>query len=128
MPMALAIIRSVPRMASRDQLFGERAPEGFTTWGKSKAELDRRCGVENWHLHDLRRSTATGMADIGVAPHIVEQILNHRSGHKGGIAGIYNKSRYDREVRPALALWEDHLRSVVDGGERKVIPLPQFAS
>jgi integrase len=128
MPMALAIVRSVPRMASRDQLFGERAAEGFTTWGKSKAELDLRCGIADWHLHDLRRSTATGMADIGIAPHVIETILNHRSGHKAGIAGIYNKSRYEREVRPALALWEDHLRSLVDGGERRVIPLLQVGA
>jgi integrase len=127
MPMALSIIRGVARRVSRDQLFGERAPEGFTTWN-AKAALDRRCGVENWRLHDLRRSTATGMADIGIAPHIIEQILNHRSGHKAGIAGIYNRSSYEREVRPALARWEDHIRTLVDGGERKVIPLQQFAS
>jgi integrase len=128
MPMALAIVRSVPRRVTRDQLFGTSAAEGFTSWGKGKAALDRRCGVENWRLHDTRRSTATGMADIGIAPHIVEQILNHRSGHKAGIAGIYNRSSYEREVRPALARWEDHLRTLVDGGERKVIPLQQFAS
>jgi integrase len=128
MPMALAIIRSVPRRVARDVLFGERAAQGFTSWGKGKAALDRRCAVENWRLHDTRRSTATLMADVGVAPHIVEQVLNHRSGHKAGIAGIYNRSNYQREVRAALALWEDHVRSLVDGGERKIIPLPQIAS
>jgi integrase len=130
MPMALAIVRSAPRMASRDQLFGERAAEGFTTWGKSKAALDRRCGVRGWVVHDIRRSVATGMGDIGIAPHVIEQILNHRSGpaRGGALALLYNKSRYDREVRPALARWEDHIRTLVDGGERKVIPLPQFAS
>ena len=62
------------------------------------------------------------MADIGIAPHIIEEILNHVSGHKAGVSGIYNRSSYDREVRAALALWEDHLRSIVDGGERKVLP------
>jgi integrase len=128
MPTALAIIGGVPRRVSRDQLFGERAAEGFSTWAKSKAELDPRCQVENWHLHDLRRSTATGMADIGIAPHVIEQILNHQSGHRSGVAGIYNRSNYQREVRSALALWEDHLRTLIDGGERKVIPLSQRAS
>jgi integrase len=128
MPMALAIVRSVPRRVSRDQLFGTSAAEGFTSWGKGKAALDRCCAVENFRLHDIRRSTATGMADISIAPHIIEQILNHRSGHKAGIAGIYNRSSYEREVRPALALWEDHIRTLVEGGERKVIPLQQFAS
>jgi len=69
------------------------------------------------------------MADIGVAPHIIEAILNHQSGHKAGPAGIYNRSSYEREVRAALGLWEDHVRTLVDGCERKVIPYaPQAAS
>jgi integrase len=48
--------------------------------------------VRPLHLHDLRRTAATGMADIGVQPHIIEAVLNHQSGHKAGIAGIYNRS------------------------------------
>jgi hypothetical protein len=116
-------------MGSRDQLFGTRAAKGFSTWGKSKTSLDQRCGIANWALHDLRRSVATGMADIGIQPHIIEAILNHVSGHKAGVAGVYNKSRYEREARAALAQWEDHVRALVEGGERKVIPmLPHVAS
>ena len=61
------------------------------------------------------------MADIGIAPHIIEQILNHQSGHRAGPAGIYNKSVYANEVRAALATWHDHVRSVVAGTERKVL-------
>ena len=61
------------------------------------------------------------MTDLGIQPHIVEQVLNHQSGHKGGIAGIYNRSSYAREVRAAL-VWADHVRALADGGERKVIP------
>ena len=60
-------------------------------------------------------------------PHIIEAVLNHHSGHRSGVAGIYNRSNYEREVRAALALWADHIRSVVDGGERKVLQLPQTA-
>jgi hypothetical protein len=52
---------------------------------------------------------------------VIEQILNHQSGHKAGPAGIYNKSSYEREVRSALALWHDHLRTLVAGGKRKII-------
>jgi hypothetical protein len=65
------------------------------------------------------------MADIGVAPHIIEQIVNHHSGHKAGPAGIYNRSNYPREVRAALIIWEDHLASLIDGGERKVLTFAQ---
>jgi integrase len=118
---ALEIIDSVPRMAERDRLFGERADHGFTNWLKGKKRLD--CGVTGWTLHDLRRTAATGMANIGVMPHVIEEILNHRSGHRAGIAGVYNRSSYEREVRTALALWADHIHALVEGGARKVVPL-----
>jgi integrase len=123
-PAAWDIINSVPRMTSRDQLFGDRAARGFSAWARGKADLDRRLSdiVAPYQLHDLRRSVATRMADIGVQPHIIEQILNHQSGHKRGPAGIYNRSSYEREVRGALALWADHVRNIVDGSERKVLP------
>jgi len=124
--MAIDIIAAVPRMVERDQLFGERAELGFTRWG-AKRDLDARLGetVQPWTLHDLRRTAATKMADIGVQPHIIEAALNHVSGHKGGVAGIYNRSSYEREVRAALALWADHIRAIIGGGERKVLAFPQ---
>jgi integrase len=124
MPMALAIIKSVPRMVNRDQLFGARSQAGFSAWDYEKQALDARSGVRNWKIHDLRRSLATKMADIGIMPHIIEQTLGHTSGHKRGVAGIYNRSSYAREVRNALAMWEDHLRSLIEGGEqRRIIPI-----
>jgi integrase len=128
LPMMRQIIESVPRMATRDQLFGDRAAIGFTGWHDCKPDLDQRSGVTEWHLHDLRRSVATRMADNGVQPHIIEQILNHQSGHKAGPAGIYNRSSYANEVRAALALWHDHIRTLVEGGERKVIPYVHTAT
>ena len=63
------------------------------------------------------------MADIGIQPHIIEAVLNHQSGHKGGIAGVYNRSAYEREVRNALALWSDHVRSLVEDGIQKIVVL-----
>ena len=94
-PAALAIIQSMPR-TSRDCLFGDRAGSGFTGWTNAKAELDRRLGstVRPWRLHDLRRGVATGLIDLGIAPHVVEACLNHYSGHRAGVAGVYNKSDY----------------------------------
>jgi len=118
------IIKAVPRLAHRDQLFGVSAEEGFTDWGKDKIALDDRLlgkMTEPWTIHDIRRTVATRMADLGVQPHIIEAVLNHRSGYKGGISGIYNRSSYDREVRAVLALWSDHIRALVAGGERKIL-------
>ena len=88
----------------------------------------QRSGVKDWTTHDIRRTVATKLADLGIMPHVVEQILNHQSGHKRGPAGIYNRSSYEREVRAALALWHDHVRTLITGGERKLISLPQVAS
>jgi len=96
--------------------------------GHEKQALDARSGVTGWKLHDVRRSVATKMADIGVQPHVIEEILAHTSGHKRGVAGIYNRSSYEREVRAALALWEDHVRTLVEGGERNVLPYAPVAS
>ena len=63
-------------------------------------------------------------------PHVIEQILNHQSGHKRGPAGhLQSIELYEREVRAALALWHDHLRTLVAGGKRKIVPYaPHVAS
>jgi len=124
-PTALKIIASVPRMALRDQLFGQRAASGFTHWSEDKKELDARLGgkVGKWTLHDLRRTCATRMGDIGVQPHIIEAVLNHYSGHRAGVAGIYNRSPYEREMRAALAMWAEHVRVLIKGSEKKIVRL-----
>jgi integrase len=126
MPAALNIIQSVPRRAGRDPLFGSYKASGFTAYARNKATLDQRTGLtEPWNIHDIRRSIATRMADLGVTPHVIEQILNHQGGHKAGVAGIYNRSSYEREVKQALAMWADHVRSLGGGGKRKIL---RFAS
>jgi hypothetical protein len=81
----------------------------------AKRSLDSRVGIDPWTHHDLRRTCATGMADLGVLPHVIEAILNHVSGHKGGIAGIYNKATYAAEKAQALQLWADHIAGLVKG-------------
>jgi integrase len=124
--LALDVIRSVPQVIGRDLLFGVRTDRGFTGWAEGKRALDVRLGdqVRKWTLHDLRRTVATRLCDIGIEPHVVEQILNHQSGHRGGIVGVYNKSKYERAVQNAVAAWDRHLRALIDGrDERKVIPM-----
>jgi hypothetical protein len=64
---------------------------------------------------------ATWLADHGnVDPHIVEAVLNHHA-ERSGVAGTYNKAQYARQIRNALALWDDHLRSLIEGTEQKVL-------
>ena len=125
MPMALAIIKSVPRMASRDHLFGMRSGDGFSNWDVAKLALDKSSGVTGWTPHDLRRTFSTRLhEELNVAPHVVEALLNHFSGHRSGSARPYNQAKYLPQMRQALGLWEDHIRAVVEGGERVVLPFP----
>ena len=83
-----------------------------------KAERGAKAVLEPWRLHDLRRTAATRMGDLGVQPHVVEAVLNHVSGSKAGVAGVYNRAAYRDEKRAALALWADRvteLTGVKDG-------------
>jgi integrase len=106
---SLAIIERLPRRNTTDYLFGTR---GFIHWERVKAELDKRSAIAQWRLHDLRRTCATQMGELGILPHVVEQALNHVSGAKGGIAGVYNRSKVIDAVREGLQRWADHLDQI----------------
>lgn len=120
---AQAILAGRSQMS--DFVFGTQA---YTSWSRGKYLLDAALAAlgekfEPWTLHDLRRSTATGMAELGVAPHIVEAVLNHVSGHKAGVAGVYNRATYEKEKRAALATWADHVLAAVEGRPATVVPM-----
>jgi integrase len=120
---AIALLRVVPHRADGELVFGSGA-NGPSSYSKSKRALDQRVGpIEPWVLHDLRRSVATHMAELGVQPHIIEAILNHVSGHKAGVAGIYNRATYEPEKRAALDRWADHLLAIVEGRRANVVAL-----
>jgi integrase len=129
--LAAKLLASVPQIAGRDHLFGERSAIGFAGWARKLQELRERLAgkvEKDWTIHDLRRSVATWLAEHGeVPPHIVEAILNHQSGHKSGVAGVYNRARYGKQIRSALGVWDSHLQSLLEGSERKILPFPQGA-
>jgi integrase len=120
---AKAIIERQPKRKGRDFIFGI-GELGFSGWSDCKARLDQALltarrktnrkakDMPDWRLHDLRRTCATGMAELGVQPHIIEAVLNHVSGHKAGVAGIYNRARYEGEMRDALQRWADHIERI----------------
>jgi integrase len=122
---ARSIIDAQPRRTNgdgklRDFVFGLAAGP-FSGWSNCKERLDQRIEetagkIPDWRIHDLRRAAATGMAEsCGIQPHIIEAVLNHVSGHKGGVAGIYNLASYEVEKRTALNRWAEHLLAVVAG-------------
>lgn len=86
----------------------------FNGWGKSKAALDEKLpGMKPWTLHDLRRTFATNLSELGVLPHVVEKMLNHASGTIKGVAAIYNRHRFITEMRGAVGLWETRLKVIL---------------
>jgi integrase len=118
----------------RDAVFGDGgAGLGFSGWSKAKGPLDDRINaaradagrepIKPWILHDLRRTAATRMAELGTLPHVVEAVLNHVSGHKAGVAGVYNRASYWNEKRIALDLWADHIAVLVAGKASNIVKL-----
>jgi hypothetical protein len=76
--------------------------------------------TETWSLHDIRRTIRSEMGELGVEPWIAEQILNHA---RHGIEATYNWAKLERQMRQALQLWADRLRSIVEETESTVVAL-----
>jgi integrase len=124
---ALALLRAMPVIAGRDFVFGSGGAV-FGGYSAPKKALDQRIAAAGaamapWVVHDLRRSCATHMAEIGIAPHIVEAVLNHASGHKAGVSGVYNRAAYEHEKRRALDLWAGHVLALVEERASNVVPM-----
>jgi integrase len=146
---AAAIIELQPKRA-RDLIFGNGNEKGFSAWSSCKIRLDDRIAKANggkpithWTPHDLRRTFATyaggglpehqlkklplqdrdAASGLGIQPHVVEAILNHVSGTRGGVAGVYNRSTYAAEKKVALELWAARLRDIVEGHKNKIVAL-----
>jgi integrase len=115
-------------------ILGPTRPAGvcyFPALGKStpfnghspcKRRLDKRCGVMDWRLHDLRRTFASGLASIGVQLPVIERQLNHISGSFGGIVGVYQRYNFMPEMRQAIARWEARVLELVSNSAPPVWP------
>jgi integrase len=124
--LAIEIIETLPRgdgLVFPARKAGSANPvSGFS---KIKARLDQLSGVENWRIHDLRRTAASGMARLGHPPHVVAAILNHSPGSTQGITAVYNRHRYADEKRAALDAWAREIERIIGRGEGKVIAIPR---
>lgn len=126
------ILEGVPRIANdRGLIFttnGQTPPSGFTKPVNAvRAKMNELAGetLPEWSLHDLRRTVSTMMnGELGKDPHIVEAVINHVSGTRGGVAGVYNRSRYDEQKKSALNAWADYVAGVVAGTSAdNVVPM-----
>lgn len=130
-PPMRALLDARPRRPGRDLIFGRDDGRPFGNWGWAKIALDARIKAASfemkaWRLHDLRRSAATGMGELGIEPHVIEAALGHVSEFRTPISRVYNLSRYEAPIRAALTAWAAHLDEIITGrvvGDR-VVPLP----
>lgn len=128
---AVSLIASVPVLrigikASGDvfspKLFPARAnpfngPSGFSkVQARLRAAMKEELGtVPEWRLHDVRRTVATGMQRLGIRLEVTEAVLNHISGTRAGIAGVYQRHHFMDEKRHALEAWAADLDRIVSG-------------
>ena len=133
---AAAILAGVERIEGKPGYIfttnGRSPVSGFTRATKrlretmaeiAAKERGEAAEIAPFTLHDLRRSAATGMAGLGFPPHIVEAVLNHRSGTRRGVAGVYNRHDYAAEKRQALEAWARFVLSLVEGRPANVVTL-----
>lgn len=116
-PLALDILKSTPRFLGSDLVFTTNGTTPISGFGRLKQRLDLAVGTDadDWRLHDIRRTVATNMAMLGIAPHIIEAILNHRTGIVSGVAAIYNRHAYLDEKREALERWAVQMEKLACG-------------
>lgn len=114
-PQAVAILSEMPRFLDSDFVFTTTGETPISGFGRFKRRLDVIVGLEaeDWRFHDLRRTAASNMAMMGVAPHVIEAVLNHKSGIVSGVAAIYNRYAYVDEKRQALERWADHVDAMM---------------
>lgn len=106
-PLALDILKSTPRFLGSDLVLTTNGTTPISGFGRLKQRLDLAVGTdaEDWRFHDIRRTVATNMAMMGVQPHIIEAVLNHKTGIVSGVAATYNRHAYLDEKREALEEW-----------------------
>jgi len=113
---AIAVISSAPNIG--DYVFTSSGKTPFSGFSKSKKRLDELSGVSDWRLHDIRRTVVSGMAQLGIQPHVADKILNHQSGTISGVAAVYQRHEFLEERKTALDAWGNYVQSLLDETDR----------
>ena len=112
--LAMDVLQACPRIEGFDAIFTARGKgESFGGWSKAKHQLDTKSGVQDWRLHDLRRTVATGMHAAGVLPHVVAAVLGHSTAGLFGVTAIYLRDRQEEAKRAAMSVWDRRLRDIL---------------
>ena len=128
----IALLRSLPRLGP--YVFTNKGGRRVRSSTFDKGRLDAamlkvsgRAEIAKFIVHDLRRTAASGMARLGIAPHVVDRILNHSSGTIHGTAAVYNRFEYGEERRTALAAWASYVTSLLSPASSNVVSLMRGA-
>lgn len=121
-PLVKKLLDGVPRVEG-GFVFSTTGHSPISGWSKSKRTLDEAMGADDWVIHDLRRTVATGMGEINVRHDVIELCLNHISGTRGGVAGTYNKSQLFEERKEAMKRWALHVQGLLAADKDKVVQM-----
>jgi integrase len=128
--LAVEILQSLPRLeANRRLAFSTNGANPVSGFSRAKAALDARMEhhaggpLAGWILHDLRRTAATGMAKLNIAPHVTDRVLGHVSGTIRGVAAVYNRHAYIDERKAAVETWARHVENLVRPAPENVVSL-----
>ncbi|WP_338722417.1 tyrosine-type recombinase/integrase [Devosia sp. XK-2] len=118
----VAILKSLPRFIGSDFVFTTTGVTPISGFGRLKKRLDDALpeATEDWRFHDFRRTASTGMAKVGVLPHVIDAVTNHKSGIVSGVAATYNRYSYLEEKRDALARWGETVSTLVKSNDGKL--------
>jgi integrase len=109
---SIAVLKRAPKRGLFP--FSESGVRPFQAFSRAKRQLDMESDVNNWCLHDLRRTCVSGMARLGVAPHVADKILNHQAGTISGVAAVYQRHDFLSERKEALERWGTYVADIVD--------------
>lgn len=117
-PLAVSLMKEAAKRSGDSKfLFPSPKDDAPIEAGAATKGLQRArpyFGLDDFRVHDLRRTAATGMAELGINPHTISLVLNHISAQKGTItSAVYVKYSYDREKREALDAWGRRLEEVL---------------
>lgn len=137
-PQAIDLLKGLPNIGG-EFVFTTNGTTPVSGFAKAKRKIDAAmleaaqadtddpasAQIPAWRFHDLRRTAASGMASLRIAPHVVEAVLNHRSGIVSGVAAVYNRFDYLDEKTAALAAWGARVDQLVSGdqSDAKVVAL-----
>jgi len=121
---AVAILQALPRIGS-EYVLTTNGEAPSSNYAKNKRRLDSLLPPDMplWRLHDLRRSTASGMARLGINLPVIEKVLNHSGGSFAGIVGVYQKHTFSDEKRQALEAWGAYVERLITGKTAKIVAL-----